>query len=595
MSEYCLRWNNHRPNLVTVFSELLTSEALVDVTLATDGHYIHAHKLVLSACSVYFKDLFGANPCKHPIVILKDIRIEDLKTVIDFIYRGEVNVAQDRLQDVLRTAESLRIKGLAENPRGYDDMSSHSTRFLGAREATRQRSSLTDSREQSLSLEGEEEGGEPATPPSNKRRKITPSHDSSESVQEEGESEERGGGSAGGGGPAGGGGGGGGSREVKDEPLDEQDGDRPSRESSEQDTASMGGSQESGGPADDTSTTATTAPAGTSATDQSLPPHSQGSAVCRWGAPDAPSLESLLAGPYSPPGPPTPASSPPPHHHHHHHHHHPSSPLSPSGLLQYPMPPPPPAAYFPKGGWGGGAPQFRRMSPNMLLAIEAVRSGKMGFTQAGKTFSVNGRTLWVYYRKLGYEVHNTFRGRRHNNAPAAKNSAAAAAGAMVHAAGGVPASPPLDPSTADHPPQPPQPLPQPQPLPPQPPPPQHQPLHPQQQPPPHPPPLPQPHSQTGGGGGGATVPLPLLSPKEEVILPPPHLPDPPNPALGEAGPLEQALGYLPSPHHLPHHPHHLPHHPQDLPPEDLQSEDASRALQSLLESYNFRSMWTNPT
>ena len=42
------------------------------------------------------------NNCKHPIVILKDIRIEDLKTVIDFIYRGEVNVSQDRLQDVLK-------------------------------------------------------------------------------------------------------------------------------------------------------------------------------------------------------------------------------------------------------------------------------------------------------------------------------------------------------------------------------------------------------------------------------------------------------------------------------------------------------------
>ncbi|XP_045107444.1 LOW QUALITY PROTEIN: atrophin-1-like [Portunus trituberculatus] len=261
MSEYCLRWNNHRPNLVTVFSELLTSEALVDVTLATDGHYIHAHKLVLSACSVYFKDLFGANPCKHPIVILKDIRIEDLKTVIDFIYRGEVNVAQDRLQDVLRTAESLRIKGLAENPRSYDELSSHSTRFMGS-QTSRQRSSMTDSREQSLSVEGEEEG-EAATPPPNKKRKMTSSHDSSESVQEEGEGEERGGG---------------GGREVKDEPPDDPE-ERPSREGSEQDSASMGGSQE-GVAGDDataaTTTTTTITTPGTSTTDPSLPAHAQG-------------------------------------------------------------------------------------------------------------------------------------------------------------------------------------------------------------------------------------------------------------------------------------------------------------------------------
>ncbi|KAK8722487.1 hypothetical protein OTU49_012244 [Cherax quadricarinatus] len=233
MSEYCLRWNNHRPNLVTVFSELLTSEALVDVTLATDGHYIHAHKLVLSACSVYFKDLFGANPCKHPIVILKDIRIDDLKTVIDFIYRGEVNVSQDRLQDVLRTAESLRIKGLAENPRSYDDMSSHGARFssssLGS-QVTRQRSSLTDSREQSLSLEGDEEG-DPGTPPSSKKRKITASHDSSESLHgehEEAENEEKGR-----------------AYEVKDEPLDEHENEKPQSRDVEQDS-NVGASQDTG-------------------------------------------------------------------------------------------------------------------------------------------------------------------------------------------------------------------------------------------------------------------------------------------------------------------------------------------------------------
>ncbi|XP_037788212.1 broad-complex core protein-like isoform X1 [Penaeus monodon] len=221
MSEYCLRWNNHRPNLVTVFSELLTSEALVDVTLATDGHYIHAHKLVLSACSVYFKDLFGANPCKHPIVILKDIRIDDLKTVIDFIYRGEVNVAQDRLQDVLKTAESLRIKGLAENPRSYDEMSSHGARFsqssIGS-QVTRQRSSLTDSREQSSSLEGEEEA-EPGTPPSTKRRKITPSHDSSESVHEETENDNKAC-----------------SYEVKDEPVDDRENERSQSRGAEQES-----------------------------------------------------------------------------------------------------------------------------------------------------------------------------------------------------------------------------------------------------------------------------------------------------------------------------------------------------------------------
>ena len=53
--EFCLRWNNHRPNFVSVFKELLQSGQLADVTLAAGGEFIQAHRLVLSACSLYFK------------------------------------------------------------------------------------------------------------------------------------------------------------------------------------------------------------------------------------------------------------------------------------------------------------------------------------------------------------------------------------------------------------------------------------------------------------------------------------------------------------------------------------------------------------
>lgn len=53
--QYCLRWNNHHPNNVSVFSTLLYNELLVDVTIIAEGAEIHAHKLILSACSTYFQ------------------------------------------------------------------------------------------------------------------------------------------------------------------------------------------------------------------------------------------------------------------------------------------------------------------------------------------------------------------------------------------------------------------------------------------------------------------------------------------------------------------------------------------------------------
>ncbi|KAF7496435.1 Protein bric-a-brac 1 [Sarcoptes scabiei] len=112
--QYCLKWNNHTANMVKVFKELLSDSNFVDVTLACDGVSIKAHKLVLSACSSYFRELFINNPCKHPIVILKDIHYEDLQAIIHFMYSGEVNVSCAQLGPLLKTAEALKVKGLTD-------------------------------------------------------------------------------------------------------------------------------------------------------------------------------------------------------------------------------------------------------------------------------------------------------------------------------------------------------------------------------------------------------------------------------------------------------------------------------------------------
>lgn len=111
---FCLRWNNHQSNLLSVFEQLLHDESFVDVTLAVEGQLLRAHKMVLSACSPYFQALFVNHPDKHPIVILKDVPYADMRSLLDFMYRGEVSVDQDRLTAFLRVAESLRIKGLTE-------------------------------------------------------------------------------------------------------------------------------------------------------------------------------------------------------------------------------------------------------------------------------------------------------------------------------------------------------------------------------------------------------------------------------------------------------------------------------------------------
>ncbi|KAL0851851.1 hypothetical protein ABMA28_000150 [Loxostege sticticalis] len=110
--QFSLRWNDFHSNLSQSFHALLEGEDLVDVTLAAGGQYVHAHKLILSVCSPYFKELFKMNPCEHPIVILKDVAHQELRQLLQFMYKGEVHVRQQELSGFLHSAELLQVKGL---------------------------------------------------------------------------------------------------------------------------------------------------------------------------------------------------------------------------------------------------------------------------------------------------------------------------------------------------------------------------------------------------------------------------------------------------------------------------------------------------
>lgn len=90
--QYCLRWRYHHSNLQTMFSQLLEREAFCDVTLACEGRTIKAHKIVLSACSTYFETILSQYEEKDPILIMKDVKYVDIKCLVEFMYKGEINV-----------------------------------------------------------------------------------------------------------------------------------------------------------------------------------------------------------------------------------------------------------------------------------------------------------------------------------------------------------------------------------------------------------------------------------------------------------------------------------------------------------------------
>jgi len=113
--KFCLRWNDFETNISVAFRELREEKDFFDVTLACDDSQIQAHKVILSACSPFFRNVLRRNPHQHPLLYLKGVKYKELLSVLNFMYMGEVNVAQEELNSFLSVAEDLRVKGLTQN------------------------------------------------------------------------------------------------------------------------------------------------------------------------------------------------------------------------------------------------------------------------------------------------------------------------------------------------------------------------------------------------------------------------------------------------------------------------------------------------
>ena len=116
--KFCLKWNDFESNISLAFREIRDEKDFFDVTLACDDDQLQAHKVILSACSPFFRNILKRNPHQHPLLYLKGVKYSDLQSVLNFMYHGEVNVAQDELNSFLAVAEELRVKGLTQNNSG---------------------------------------------------------------------------------------------------------------------------------------------------------------------------------------------------------------------------------------------------------------------------------------------------------------------------------------------------------------------------------------------------------------------------------------------------------------------------------------------
>ena len=120
--KYTLTWHSYPDYLQEMMREMMTSEEFTDVTLVTDDKKtIRAHRNILSACSLVFKNILQMQITKsHPVIYLRDIQYSEIESILQFIYLGEAKVFKERMNNFLSVAKNLEIRELSQHgPSNY--------------------------------------------------------------------------------------------------------------------------------------------------------------------------------------------------------------------------------------------------------------------------------------------------------------------------------------------------------------------------------------------------------------------------------------------------------------------------------------------
>lgn len=99
---------------------MLRTRSLLDITLAAEGKYLKAHKIILAASSTYFEDLLSDPQDQQPMIFFRDVRFTELEVLVKFIYTGVVDIPGSSLDSFLSLAKSLGVTGFLNSSENED-------------------------------------------------------------------------------------------------------------------------------------------------------------------------------------------------------------------------------------------------------------------------------------------------------------------------------------------------------------------------------------------------------------------------------------------------------------------------------------------
>ena len=114
--KYVLHWNEFQENTAKCIVSLRNENEFYDVTLVgEDQKKYPAHRLVLSSCSQYFKNLLKGSQSQQILLCLENMKSNDIENMLDYIYDGEVKLLEKDLQNFLKIAERFKLEGMEDS------------------------------------------------------------------------------------------------------------------------------------------------------------------------------------------------------------------------------------------------------------------------------------------------------------------------------------------------------------------------------------------------------------------------------------------------------------------------------------------------
>ncbi|KAF7214816.1 kelch-like protein 41b [Nothobranchius furzeri] len=93
--------------------ELLNENKFVDCTLKVGDRSFPCHRLIMAACSPYFREMFFTEDGKEAEntkeVVLEDVNPSILDMIIQYLYSAEIDLTDENVQDIIAVANRFQI------------------------------------------------------------------------------------------------------------------------------------------------------------------------------------------------------------------------------------------------------------------------------------------------------------------------------------------------------------------------------------------------------------------------------------------------------------------------------------------------------